>query len=128
MTKSQQLGELQLAILRTLWARGEATVSEVHAALFQERGLAPTTIATMLKKMEKRGLVAHRREARRFVYRPVHSQQQMTRKMVADLTNRLFDGNVGELVSHLINEHEIDADELSDLTELIAHAENKGEE
>ncbi len=46
------LGELQHAILRWLWARDEATVAEVHGALFDERGLAPTTFATMLRKME----------------------------------------------------------------------------
>lgn len=125
MTKSQMLGDLQLAIMRALWKRGEATVSDVHADLFEERGLAPTTIATMLKKMEGRGLVGHRTEGRRFVYRPTLSEQEATRSMVADLTDRLFAGRVTELVSHLISQHEIDDDELAELNELIANAENK---
>ena len=46
------LGELQHAIMQVLWERDEATVAEVLEALHPDRGLAPTTIATMLRKME----------------------------------------------------------------------------
>ena len=128
MTKSQMLGNLQLAIMRALWNRGEATVSDVHADLLAARGLAPTTIATMLKKMESRGLVSHRTEGRRFVYKPSVSETDATRSMVADLTERLFSGRVTELVSHLIAEHEIDDAELAELNALISKAENKESE
>ena len=113
MSTRHQLGELQLAIMRVLWARGEATVNEVHADLADERGLAPTTIATMLKKMERKGVVAHRAQGRQFVYRPTVTEAQVHRSMVSDLTERLFDGNAAALVNHLLTEGEIDADELA---------------
>ena len=113
MSTRHQLGELQLAIMRVLWARGEATVNEVHADLVDERGLAPTTIATMLKKMERKGVVAHRAQGRQFVYRPTVTEAQVHRSMVSDLTERLFDGNAAALVNHLLTEGEIDADELA---------------
>lgn len=125
MSNTKQLGDLQLAIMRELWRLGEATVTDVHGALLSERGLAPTTIATMLKKMEARGLVTHRTEGRRFVYRPLVSEDTVTRSMVADLTQRLFNGKITDLVSHLIEAHEIDDDELTELTALISDAENK---
>jgi len=121
--KPNQLGDLQHAIMRELWRAGEATVSDVHAALYAERQLAPTTIATMLKKMEVRGLVRHRTEGRRFVYMPAISEDTVTRSMVNDLTQRLFDGSPSELVSYLLREHDIDADELAELNTLIADAE-----
>ncbi len=126
MTKSSSVGDLQLAILRVLWGRGEATASEVHAALVAERGLAPTTIATMLKKMERRGLVGHREEGRRFIYQPAVTEEKVTRSMVNELTDRLFGGRVTELVSHLLAEHDIDRDELADLERMIAEAERHG--
>jgi BlaI family transcriptional regulator, penicillinase repressor len=124
MTKSSSLGELQLAILRVLWSCGEATASDVHAAL-HERGLAPTTIATMLKKMEKRGLVGHREDGRRFIYRPAVTEEAVTRSMVADLTDRLFDGKASELMGHLLAEHDIDRSELAELNRLVAQAERR---
>ena len=86
MSTRYRLGDLQLAIMRVLWERGEAAVAEVHAALEDERGLAPTTIATMLTKMEDKGVVAHRSEGRRFVYRPTVSEEAVQREMLAELT------------------------------------------
>lgn len=119
------LGDLQLAIMRVLWELGEATVTDVHQALLDERGLAPTTIATMLKKMEDKGVVEHRAEGRKFIYRPKVSEDQVTRGMVADLTERLFGGDPVALVSHLISRHEIRPDELSELERIVSAAKKQ---
>lgn len=123
MNETHQLGNLQLAIMRVLWARGEATVAEVHDALRGERERALTTIATMLTKMERKGVVRHRSEGRQFVYLPTVSERDVRRSMVADLTERLFEGDVTALVSHLIAEQEIDPLELAELRRLIAERE-----
>jgi predicted transcriptional regulator len=125
MTKTTHLGELQLAIMQVLWDLGEATVTDVHQALVEERGLAPTTIATMLKKMEDKGVVAHRAEGRRFIYRPTVSRDQVKRGMVSDLTERLFGGDPVALVAHLLSRSEIRAEELSELERMIAEAKKK---
>jgi predicted transcriptional regulator len=109
------LGELQHAIMRVLWDRGEATAASVHEALRAERGLAPTTIATMLRKMENKGVVAHRAEGRQFVYRPTVSEHQVRRSMVGELVERLFGGDPKALVAHLVSERDIDAAEIGEL-------------
>jgi predicted transcriptional regulator len=119
------LGDLQAAIMRILWQRGEATASEVHAALEPERALAPTTVATMLNKMERKGVVAHRAEGRRFVYRPTVTELEVRRSMVASMAERLFDGDYSALVSHLLTEHELDPAELSQLQRRIAELEKE---
>lgn len=124
---TEHLGKLQLAIMRVLWSSGEQTVSEVHRTLEPSHGLAPTTIATMLKKMEAKGVVAHRTEGRRFIYRPTLSEDVVTRSMVADLKERLFGGSAAALVSHLLKSHEVDDDELSALREQIESASRQGE-
>lgn len=127
MSEIHQLGDLQLSILRVLWARGEATVAEVHDALRGERERALTTIATMLSKLEKRGVVRHRSEGRQFVYSPTVSELEVRRSMVADLTERLFSGDVTALVNHLIDEKEIDAQELEALRRSIEEREDQGQ-
>jgi BlaI family penicillinase repressor len=119
MERSHHLGELQHAIMRVLWDAGEATVTEVHAALSADRHRAPTTSATMLTKMEKKGVVDHRLEGRQFVYHPTVSEEAVTRTMVADLTKQLFEGDVTALVSHLITKQEIDPKELGRLRRMI---------
>jgi len=115
MTRKHRLGDLQLAIMHVLWERKEAPASEVHAALLEERGLAPTTIATMLKKMEDKGVVAHRVEGRVFVYRPTVEEREVRTTMVGDLVGRLFEGDPTALVSHLLHEGDIDSEELATL-------------
>lgn len=128
MSRSHHLGELQLAIIRILWERGEATVAQVHQALHPDGGRALTTIATMLKKMEKKGVVQHRVEGRQFVYEATISESQVKRSMVSDLTERLFQGDVTALVHHLISEKNVDASELAQLKRLIAQQEKRKKE
>lgn len=125
MDRSQHLGELQYAIMRVLWEQGEATVARVVEGLPRAQRRALTTIATMLTKMEKKGVVDHRSEGRQFVYFPTVTESDVHRTMVADLTERLFQGDVGALVSHLISEQEIEADELARLKGLIADRQRK---
>src|ERR1044071_7133722 len=122
---AHHLGDLQLAIMRVLWSHGEATVADVHEELEAERGLALTTIATMLTKMEKKGVVEHRAEGRRFIFRPTVSEGQVRRTMVSDLTSQLFRGDVTALVNHLLSEHDIEPGELAQLRALIAAREKE---
>lgn len=118
----RDLGDLQLAILGILWERGESAVAGVHAAL-EDRGLALTTIATMLRKMEEKDLVTHRENGRQFLYRAKVDPDLVQRNMVGDLVSRLFDGDPLELVNHLLRAGEIELSELEDLRRRVIDAE-----
>ena len=122
------LGELQHAIMRVLWGRNEATVTEVHEALYDKRGLAPTTIATMLRKMEDKGVVAHRVEDRHFVYQATVTEDEVRSTMVGELLDRLFAGDPAALVSHLVADHDIDEAEIERLRTLLESTETRKEE
>ncbi len=121
----QRLGDLQLQILKLLWVREEATVAEVHAALQDERELAYTTVATMLRKMETRSLVTHRMDGRTFVYRPAVQEEAVTSGLSNHLLERLFEGRLADLVSHLLTTREISRAELSQLAKLIEERKRK---
>lgn len=101
------LSELQIALMRVLWDRGETSTAEVAAAIADERGLAHTTIATLLTRLEKRGVVVQRREGRQLFYRAAVKEADVRRSMVADLIGSLFAGDANELVAHLVEEAEI---------------------
>jgi len=121
--RSHRLGHLQFAILTELWRRGEATVAQVHETLGKERNLALTTIGTMLRRLEARRLVRHRQEGRVFVYRPAVRENDVSRSMVSDVVERVFDGSASALVSQLLREGDFDPRELSDLRRLIEQRE-----
>ncbi len=121
------LGDLQHAIMRVLWRRGEASSADVHAALLAERGLAPTTIATMLRKMEDKGVVAHRAAGRQFLYRATVSEAEVRRSTVAQVLERLFAGDPAALVSHLVADHELEPADLERLRARLAALDRKEE-
>jgi predicted transcriptional regulator len=120
MPETHQLTDLQIAIMRILWERREATVVEIAEALRDERGLAQTTIATLLSRLERRGVVSHRTRARQFVYTPLVTESEVQRSMVTELTERLFDGDVAALMTHLLSAREVSTGDLERIKELIA--------
>ena len=125
MKRKHKLAELQLAIMQVLWDREEATVASVREALEDVRPLAYTTVATMLTKMERNGQVTHRTAGRVHVYRPAVHRERVSRSMVADLAGRLFQGDVAEMVSHLLDGCDVSRDELVRLKSLIRQKERE---
>ena len=125
MTPPIELSELQLAVMHVLWQRNKAAVAEVHEALEPERGLALTTVATVLTRLEKAGMVAHKAAGRHYVYRPLVSEESVRRSMVSVLADRLFEGDVAALVSHLVNARDIKPGDLAEVKRLIEQKERK---
>jgi BlaI family transcriptional regulator, penicillinase repressor len=121
------LSDLQIALMRVLWQRGETSVSDVAAALADERGLKYTTVATLLLRLEKRGVVKKRREGRQLVYRALVSEPQVRRSMVADLIGSLFGGDARELVAHLVSESDIAPGDLERVRKRLAKSERRGD-
>ena len=115
-----QLSELQLVLMHVLWARGEATTAQVHEALSDDRNLAYTTVATLLSRLEARGLLSHRREGRQFVYAPTVSESAVRRSMVSGLLDNLFRGDRAALVSHLVGESVAGSEELDAIRDALA--------
>lgn len=125
MTDPENLTPLQIAVMRVLWERGEARVSEVQGALRGARELAASTVATLLRRLEARGLVAHRTQGRQFVYRALVDVDQARSSAVGVLAAHLFDGDLPALVAHLLASHELDAGDLARVRALIEDAERK---
>src|SRR6185369_4494197 len=118
--KPHRLGDLQLKIMKVFWQRGEATVGDVFADVSRERDLAYTTIATMLRKMEARGLLTHRVDGRTFIYRAAVDSHSVTSNMSEHLLDRLFEGSLADLVCHLLKTREVSREELAKIEKLIA--------
>ena len=120
-----RLGDLQLKIMKSLWEHPGATVAEVRAAVSPGGALAHSTIATMLRKMEARGLVKHRLLDRKFLYRALVREEVVARNMSEHFIEGLFEGSLADMVGHLLKTHEISREELDRLEKLIAEQKRK---
>ncbi len=118
------LSDLQLAVMRVLWERREASTSDVVEALSGSRGLAHTTVSTLLTRLEKRGLLAAHRDGRQLVYRASISEEAVRRSMVGSLLGNLFGGDARALVAHLVREDEVAPDELERIEAMLRNAED----
>lgn len=129
MTGSTQLSDQQLAFMRVLWDRGEATAQDMQAVLAEQgHALAPTTVATVLTRLERRGLVAHRRRGRQYVYRARAAEQEIRRTMLARLTDFFFGGDPDALVSHLTAGRGLGEEDLEEVRRLITDRERQSRE
>lgn len=69
------LGDLEHAVMNVLWARSAPTpVRDVHEALARDRGIAYTTVMTVLDRLAKKGIVTRQLEGRAWLYQPARSR------------------------------------------------------
>lgn len=117
--KAFVLSDLQIAVMRVLWERGETTTAQVARALADSRGLAHTTVSTVLTRLEARGVVTSRRVDRQVAYRAQVPEAEVKASMVGELIATAFQGSAGDLVAHLLGNHEIGASEIAEMRRLL---------
>ena len=122
MVSSPDLSDLQLAIVRVLWDKGEASAMQVQTALKRSRPLAITTVSTMLARLEKKGVVSHRSDGRTFVYRASVSELDMRRKAISGVIRNLFRGNPSEVVGQILSERDVSDEDLARMRSMIEGA------
>ena len=122
MTVGGDLSDLQLAIIRVLWDKGEASAAEVQTALQRTRRLAITTVSTLLARLEKKGVVSHRADGRTFIYRSRVSELDMRRKAISGVIRNLFRGNPSEVVGQILSERDVSEEDLTRMRGMIEAA------
>lgn len=118
-----KLGGRQLAVMRALWQRGEATIAQLQEMLAADAPLAYSTVATVLTRMEKKGLVTHRCVDRVYYYTAAVSEDRAGQNLVGDFVDRIFGGRPSALVNHLLESDQVDAVELQRIKALVKQHE-----
>jgi BlaI family penicillinase repressor len=114
-----QLGRMQFRIMQLLWDRGRASARDITDALNEAEPVAHSTVQTLLRQLETKGAVGHEADNRTFVFFPRLREDKVKRTAALDLLDRVFGGNVGSLVAHLLGNERLSRDELNDLRRLI---------
>ena len=109
--------DAELAILRVLWTRGPSTVREVAVDMGREE--AYTTVLKLLQIMTEKRLVRRNETARTHVYEAVGTKEQMRKRLVSDLVERVFDGSAAKLVLHALAATKASPEELAEIRRLL---------
>jgi len=111
----------ELEILKILWDAGPSTVRQVHEQMAPDGELAFNTVQTLLRIMDDKGLVEHKREGRTFVYSPRRTRENETSRLV----DKMFDGALDQLVVSLLSSRNVSDAELKKLEQVIADARKR---
>src|SRR5215217_3490194 len=105
------LGDRELDVMGVLWDAGSGTVTEVRDRLPAE--LAYTTVLTILRNLEEKGLVAHEVEGRAHRYTPRVARRAARSTLLGRLLDKMFQGSAEQLLVHLVRDRHLSSDDLA---------------
>ena len=107
----------ELDVMAVLWRRGSGTVTEVREDLDDD--LAYTTVLTILRTLEDKGFITHLAEGKAHRYLPAVTQDLAGKSVLARVIDKVFAGSPELLLTQLVNERDLDADDLLRLRKLL---------
>ena len=122
---SKQPTDGELEILKILWESGPVGLGQIHALLHERRGVAVTTVATMLKMMLAKKMVQRKDGPRGFLWSARVSRKTAVASLLGKLVHHVFDGSARRLVAHLIEEGDLDDREREEILELLKSGTDK---
>jgi BlaI family penicillinase repressor len=105
--------------MQCLWVKGRANAREITDALNEIEPVAHSTVQTLLRGLEDKGSIDHEVEGRTFVFFPKVQEENYKRSAIRDLVNRVFGGDAGSLVAHLLKNEKVSKKELGEIRRLI---------
>ncbi len=120
-----QLGRVQLLIMQVLWDKARATAREITDAINTSEPIAHSTVQTLLRALEDKGSVSHEVDGRTFLFFPIVKEAEFKQSATRDLVERVFGGNVGSLVSHLLKDEKVSREEVDEIRRLINRRSKK---
>lgn len=112
--------DTELAMLQVLWEHGEATRRQVADVLYPGGGEAHyATVQNLLGRLERKGFVAHERRGQVLVFRAAVARDELIRRRLQTLADKLCGGAVAPLVMNLVRSKPLSADEIEELSALL---------
>ncbi len=119
MVEAKKMGQVQLKIMQLLWRMKRATARELTEELNKNEPIAHSTVQTLLRQLEGKGSVGHELDGRTFFFFPVVEQDKVKKSATRELLQSVFEGRVGNLVSHLLENEKLSPDELAEIRKLL---------
>ena len=126
-SSSAKPGGLEDEILQQVWALGPCTAEACREALSETRPLKDSTVRTVLRRLEEKGLVTHSVDGRTFLYRAAEERESVAARAVRSIIDRFCGGSIEQLLVGLVDNQVVDKAELERLAKKIAAAKDKKE-
>jgi BlaI family penicillinase repressor len=117
------LNQSEWQIMQLLWQQPH-TLMELATALPDSIGWSKSTVATMVRRMETKGLITYDTLDRAKQFRPVLPQEEAAIRETHSLLERAYQGSIGLLVSSLAHAGELSKDDIDELYAILKEAES----
>lgn len=118
------LGARERQIMDVVYELGEASVGDVHQRLADPPSYS--AVRTMIRLLESKGLLRHRREGTKYVYRPTQSKKVVRKSALQHLLRTFFGGSAPDAVAAILDSEELSKEDLSRIEKLIDDARKEG--
>ncbi len=109
----------ELEILKLLWDSGPAELGRICAAVRQQRPVATTTVATMLRVMLEKGLVKRTGGPRGYLWSAKVGRETTAKRVLRRLVDRVFDGSAQRLVSQLLTDSQLSKKDREEIVRML---------
>jgi len=123
--KRGPLSPSEWRVMECLWT-GPKTLMELVRALKDSAGWAKSTVTTMIRRMEEKGLVRAEQGARGKLYTPAVEREQAVTAETHSFLDRVYQGSVGLMMSAMARRQELSGDEVAELRAILDRIEGGG--
>lgn len=122
MVKQLSVTSGEWPIMELLW-ENPRTLMELVAELSRQTGWSKSTVTTMVRRMDDKGLITFHTEGRTKIFRPAVSREEVTARETESFLHRAYRGSVGMLVSAMAQRNDLTKEDISELYAILKEAE-----
>ena len=106
-------------VMEALWRHSPLSAEDIAAEVAGPQGWTEATVKTLINRLLKKKAIGAERDGRRYLYRPLLARTDYVQAESQGLLDRLFDGRLAPLVSHLSQSRKLSAEDIAELKKLI---------
>lgn len=122
------IGDRELALLTWVAERGDASVGEAAEDYGRDRGLARSTVLTMMERLRRKGHLGRRRVEGVYRYAPTRPAGEVLRGVVASFVERTLGGSLSPFAAYLAEAESVSPEELAELESIVARLRSRRED
>jgi len=117
----KRLTKAEEEIMLVLWKLREATIRDMIQEL-RDPDTPYTTVSTVVRVLEKKGIVRHKAVGTTYLYRPILQKKEYLKGYLSGIVTRYFDGSFSNMAAFFARENDLD---LSELREVVSDIESE---
>ena len=122
----KDIPDAELAVMQHLWQYGSATIRQVTDQLYPRGGTsAYATVQKLLERLESKHCVRRKRTSQAHLFEATLQRDELIGRRLQTMAEKLCDGSLTSLLTHLVRAKQLTARERQDLRSLIDELDRK---